>query len=190
MYLRVQGCKHDRQPSRTRCFRSNGYLSRYLPPPYCGEDHRNEKEWRVVSLKLFPLLSTEIYHRFKYPLAVTSKLIDVFGDHQCIGYDVSCAFSATIRDSTLLSQRAIKHQLQLVVDAFHGYSHNRLCQLRYHPLYRLGLGLEDLESCERVFSGSNSVSRVIRHASYFHWHQFLDLHFQQWNEDRLLDSST
>lgn len=95
-----------------------------------------------------------------------------------------------MRDSPSLREQAAQLLIQFVLNTFHGYTHNRLCQLRYHPIYRIGMGLEDLESCERVFSASNSVSRVIRHASYFHWHQFLDLHFMQWNEDRSTDAST
>ncbi|KIJ30001.1 hypothetical protein M422DRAFT_88109, partial [Sphaerobolus stellatus SS14] len=31
----------------------------------------------------------------KYPLAITNKLIDVYGDGLCIGYDIGCAFSST-----------------------------------------------------------------------------------------------
>jgi hypothetical protein len=116
--------------------------------------------------------------------------METLGPNQCIGYDIGCACSATVRDSPILSALAAELGFELVVNAFHGYTHNRLCQLRFHPLYRRGLGLEDLECCERVFSASNAAARVIRHASYFHWMQFLDLHFRQWNEDRLRDLST
>ena len=33
------------------------------------------------------------------------------------------------------------------------------------------------------------MARVIRHASYFHWQQFLDLHFNQWDKDKYLELS-
>ncbi|KAG1877380.1 hypothetical protein F4604DRAFT_1880377 [Suillus subluteus] len=49
--------------------------------------------------------------------------------------------------------------------------------LRNHPLYLNGLGLEDLETCERIFASSNSAA-------------FLDLHFDQWDMDRYTELST
>lgn len=79
--------------------------------------------------------------------------------------------------------------MQFVVCAFHGYAHNRLCQLSNHPLYLIGFGIEDLEGMERVFAASNSVARVIRYASQFHYLQFLDLHFHQWDEDKYAELS-
>lgn len=84
----------------------------------------------------------------------------------------------------MLGEKASTLKLRLAVNAFHGYAHNRLCQLSHHPLYLAGFGIEDLETLERVFSASNAVVRLIRHASPFHWMQFLDLHFRQWNDDK------
>lgn len=92
-------------------------------------------------------------------------------------------------NASSISAKARSHQHQFVVNSFHGHAHNCRCQLWFHPLYRSGLGLEDLETCERVFSGSNAVAPVIRHASYFHWLQFVDLHFRQWDADRYLELS-
>ncbi|KAG1723983.1 uncharacterized protein EDB91DRAFT_1240015 [Suillus paluster] len=37
--------------------------------------------------------------------------------------------------------------------------------------------------------GSNSACGIIRHASYFHWVQYLDLHFDQWDKDKYLELS-
>ncbi|KAF8512205.1 hypothetical protein JB92DRAFT_2830899 [Gautieria morchelliformis] len=54
-------------------------------------------------------------------------------------------------------------------------------------MYLAGVGLEDLETCERLFSASNAVARLIRHASYFHYLQFIDLPFQQWDDDKYLE---
>lgn len=79
--------------------------------------------------------------------------------------------------------------LQVIVNAFHGWAHNRLCQLKYHPAYRTGMGLEDLESLERFFSSSNTIARTIRHATKFHWHQAVDLHFRQWGEEKYQELS-
>ena len=79
--------------------------------------------------------------------------------------------------------------LKVVVNAFHGFARNRICQLQNHPLYLTGFGIEDLETCERIFSSSNSAAVLIRHASLFHWTQYLDLHFDQWDSDKYLELS-
>ena len=47
-----------------------------------------------------------------------------------------------------------------------------------------GFGLEDLETCERVFAGSNAVAHLTCHATPFHQHQFIDMYFQQWDADK------
>ena len=77
----------------------------------------------------------------------------------------------------------------MAVDAFHGHAHNRLCQLSNHPLFLKGFGLEDLATCERIFAGTNLATRLIQHASHFHWLQFLDLQMDQWDKDKYLELS-
>jgi hypothetical protein len=107
----------------------------------------------------------------KYALAAANKIMDTYGSHQEVGYDIGCKVCETLAHSSI-GAKAEELGFSFVVNAFHGHAHNRLCQLRHHPLYQLGIGLEDLETCERIFTGSNSVARLIRHASYFHWLQF------------------
>ncbi|KAG1888655.1 hypothetical protein F4604DRAFT_1877215 [Suillus subluteus] len=119
----------------------------------------------------------------KYALMTTNKLIDVYGANGLTGYDIACSFSKIIAASSINDK--VKHAYhRFIVNAFHGHAHNRRCQLQYHTLYQKGLGIEDLETCERVFAGSNAVAPLIRHASYFHWLQFIDLQFDQWDQDR------
>ncbi|KAI0323448.1 hypothetical protein GY45DRAFT_1349791 [Cubamyces sp. BRFM 1775] len=120
----------------------------------------------------------------KYGLAIVDDAITVHGCDTGCGYDIGCSFSETVKKSPLVRDRAATARMEFVVCAFHGYAHNRLCQLSYHPLYRAGYGIEDLETMERVFAASNNVARIIRYASPFHWMQSLDLHFQQWDEDK------
>ncbi|KAF7976738.1 hypothetical protein HWV62_5710 [Athelia sp. TMB] len=126
----------------------------------------------------------------KYPLATTNFLLEVFGDDLGLGADIGCALTETIKQSKLLGEKAAKARLQVIVNAFHGWAHNRLCQLKYHPLYRKGTGLEDLEILERIFSSSNTIARPIRHATKFHWLQAVDLHFRQWDEQKYQELST
>ncbi|KAG1791474.1 hypothetical protein EV424DRAFT_1475992 [Suillus variegatus] len=124
----------------------------------------------------------------KYALATTNKLIDVYGSDGVTGYDIGCSFTKTAAASSIAA-KVKSHNHRFVVNSFHGHAHNRRCQLQFHTLYQQGLGIEDLETCERVFSGSNAVAPVIRHASYFHWLQFIDLHFDQWDQDRYQELS-
>ncbi|KAI6149057.1 hypothetical protein EDD17DRAFT_1766528 [Pisolithus thermaeus] len=124
----------------------------------------------------------------KYGLAAVSRLLDVCGEDQAVGHDVGCASKKTIASSSLGNEVQEK-RLKVVVNAFHGFAHNRLCQLENHPLYQVGFGNEDLETCERIFSSSNNTAPLIRHASEFHWKQFLDLHFSQWDSDKYLELS-
>ncbi|EIW79823.1 hypothetical protein CONPUDRAFT_155220 [Coniophora puteana RWD-64-598 SS2] len=125
----------------------------------------------------------------KYGLATVAYLLDVHGNDVGLGQDTGCAFSKTVASSRLLGDKARAQNLMICVNAFHGYAHNRLCQLNFHPLYIPGSGLSDLEQMERVFSSSNNTSRLIRYASAFHYMQTLDLFFQQWDDDRYSELS-
>jgi hypothetical protein len=129
-----------------------------------------------------------LYSSAKYGLATIDKMLNVFGADQVIGSDIACSFRATISASSL-GPKAAAHNLCLVVNAFHGHAHNRLCQLKNHLIYSTGVGLEDLETCERVFASSNAAARLVWHASYFHWLQFIDLHYDQWDQDKYLELS-
>ncbi|KAG1876360.1 hypothetical protein F4604DRAFT_1880665 [Suillus subluteus] len=124
----------------------------------------------------------------KYALATTNKILDVYGSNGATGYDIGCSYGKTVAASSISSKASANHH-RFLVNSFHGHAHNRQCQIQYHPLYQKGLGIEDLETCERIFSGSNAVAPVIRHASYFHWLQFIELHFDQWDLDKYSELS-
>ncbi|KAG2075507.1 hypothetical protein BDR04DRAFT_1005951, partial [Suillus decipiens] len=124
----------------------------------------------------------------KYALATTNKVLDVYGSNGVTGYDIRSSYQKTIDASSIFIKAHSNHH-RFIVNSFHRHAHNHHCQLRFHPLYQHGLGLGDLEMCECVFSASNAVAPVIHHASYFHWLQFIDLHFQQWDSDWYLELS-
>ena len=46
-----------------------------------------------------------------------------------------------------------------------------MCQLSFLATYVKGMGLEDLEGCERFFSKSNALASSLCHASVFHQQQ-------------------
>lgn len=114
---------------------------------------------------------------------IINKLLDVLGSNIACGYDIGCAFSKTLMDSRL-AEKARELCLRMVVGAFHGHSHNRGCQLDYHPLYIDGTGRADYEGCERVFHLSNKLAPGTRHASKFCRQQAVEEHFAFWDEDK------
>lgn len=126
-----------------------------------------------------------MYPSAKYGLSITSHVIETHPDGKLFeAFDIGCTFKKTIDSSKLLGPIAESQELYVLVNAFHGWAHNRACQLQHHPLFTQGAGIEDLEGMERLFAASNQVASLVRSASRFHWLQFYDLHFQQWDEDK------
>lgn len=106
-----------------------------------------------------------------------------------IGYDIGCGFSKTANSSPLLGPKIKASLGQFCVGSFHGHAHCRICQLDWHPLYVQGCGLEDFETCERVFSRSNALAGVTRHASTFHRRQLIHRWFETWNREKFAECS-
>ncbi|TFK59015.1 hypothetical protein BDN72DRAFT_781320 [Pluteus cervinus] len=125
----------------------------------------------------------------KYPIAHVRALLDRYGAGIGIGYDIFCQLIKTLRRSSL-GQDVAAMSLDGVVPAFHGYAHNRLCQLSWHPLYKDGTGIEDFEECERTFSKSNNLAAVTRLATPYHRHQQIEEHFQFHDLDKYASSGT
>jgi Kyakuja-Dileera-Zisupton transposase len=121
------------------------------------------------------------YLRAKYPLAVVAKLLCVFGKDLGGGFDIGCRFKTTLSQSPLGPQAEELNYTSLV-GGFHGHAHRRLCQLAHLATYIKGLGLEDLEGCERAFSKSNDVAPAVRYASVFHRMQAIATYFK-YNDD-------
>ena len=113
----------------------------------------------------------------KYPLATISRLMEIFPEKFLYGYDIHCAFTKILKQSTLgpLVERC---GVEGVIPSFHGHAHNRLCQVQHHPKYKVGAGKEDFERCERIFSESNALASATCNASDFHRHQAIDKHFK------------
>ncbi|KAI5990768.1 hypothetical protein EDD15DRAFT_2369543 [Pisolithus albus] len=113
----------------------------------------------------------------KYPLVVVSKLMAAFSDGLGSGYDIGCQFQTTLTTSTLGPQaQDLNHTC--LVGAFHGHVHRCLCQLSHLTLYVEGLGLEDLETCERTFSKSNALASTVQYATAFHRQQAINAYFE------------
>lgn len=115
--------------------------------------------------------------------------MSTFGDNIGLAYDVGCDTWKTVLNSSL-RDRAIKQQLRLIVPAFHGHSHNRLCQLDWHPMYIRGAGKEDFEGCERAFRDSNMLASGTRLSTSFHRHQAIEQHWVFRSMDKYAESGT
>lgn len=114
---------------------------------------------------------------------MVSKALEIYGDGIFIAYDIGCSFTAMVRNSKL-GRLAQGCHLQLGIPSWHGWSHNRQCQLQYHPLFTEGLGLEDAEGCERIFSCTNGCARVTRYNTKYHRKQLIDMTVGQWNIEK------
>ena len=99
------------------------------------------------------------------------------------GYDIGCVFEETVLRSSL-GQAFKERGWRFCVNAFHGYSHSYTCQLRHHPNVIKGLGLEDLETLERIFSGSNTLASITRYTSRYRRHALTALYFRQWDHEK------
>jgi hypothetical protein len=121
--------------------------------------------------------------RAKYPLAIVAKALEVFPPSWLMAYDIGCSFKETIAHSSL-AELFEKRNCRCCVNAFHGYSHNFACQVKNHPNIIEGMGLEDLETLERVFSASNLLAGITRYMSAYRRCVFIDLFFKQWDAEK------
>ena len=121
--------------------------------------------------------------RIKYLLAIIDKLLKVYSQDICVGYDIACSFSATLKSSSL-GAKATKARLRCVVPAFHGYAHSHSCQVKWHPLNVEGTGKEDFEGLERAFSASNTLAVGTQLSSRFHRTQAIQQHWDFWSVEK------
>ncbi len=136
-------------------------------------------------LSLLLSAGTDLRCRAKYPLAIIAKAIQTFEPRWLCGFDVGCSFLQTVNHSSLADQFK-ECEGHLCVNAFHGYSHAHSCQLYHHPNVIPGMGIEDLETMERIFSISNQLAPIIRYTTAYRRRVLIDMHFQQWDHDRYL----
>ncbi|KAG2054248.1 hypothetical protein BDR06DRAFT_982467 [Suillus hirtellus] len=109
----------------------------------------------------------------KYPLAVVSKLLKVFGKDLGGGYDIGCRFKTTLNQS-VLGQSAHELNHTSLISASHGHAHKHLCQLDHLTTYIKGLGLENLEGCEQTFSKLNTLTSLVCYSTIVNYFQHTD----------------
>lgn len=103
-------------------------------------------------------------------------MLTTFGKNQGGGYDTGCQFKTTLNNSSI-GPLARSLNYTSLVDAFHGHTHRRLCQLTHLGTYQKGLGIEDLGMCERAFSQSNAMGTVTHGMGVFHRQQEINGYF-------------
>ncbi|KAJ7865979.1 hypothetical protein B0H13DRAFT_2670813 [Mycena leptocephala] len=143
----------------------------------CEERWKNLSEDVTKKMHGFVLLVADMVKSgklSKHPLTIANELLDAFDRAIGFGYDIGCGFNTTVFNSPL-GHRALLQNFSCLVRSFHGHAHNRLCQLLFLARYVLGMGLEDLEGCERFFSRSNAMAGSIRtlstHFVHFDTHE-------------------
>lgn len=148
-----------------------------------------DKEWGTVCPPTSVILTLlTLICRSKHPLSHIYNTLDILEDHLLVGSDIGCLMKTTIASSSL-GPRFREKQCRCCVNAFHGYTHNWACQKQNHPNVIAGLGLEDLETLERIFSASSAVAGVTRHATSYHRRVFIDLFFRQWDKEKYFNLS-
>ncbi|OSD06286.1 hypothetical protein PYCCODRAFT_1442536 [Trametes coccinea BRFM310] len=80
-----------------------------------------------------------------------------------------------------LGPRATSLKISGVVPAFHGHSHDRACQVDWHPLYQEG-------GCELVFLEWNALATGPQLSTVFHWHQAIKQFFGFWSKQKHAES--
>ncbi|KAH9944949.1 uncharacterized protein BXZ73DRAFT_86554 [Epithele typhae] len=119
----------------------------------------------------------------KYGIAMVDKINTELPGNILLGYDIGCVFGGTLARSSAGPEFRRRGSL-CIVNAFHGYSHSYLCQLHHHPNVIAGAGIEDLETMERIFSGSNALASIICYASKYRRHTLIALYFRRWDEEK------
>ncbi|KAI0739797.1 hypothetical protein C8Q80DRAFT_1222084 [Daedaleopsis nitida] len=119
----------------------------------------------------------------KYGIAVVAKILCMIRCKVLLGYNIGCAFEETVKRSSL-GPEFVASGSRFCVNAFHGYSHSYQCQVQHHPNSITGIGIEDLETMERIFSGSNKLAPVTRYASAYCRHLLIDLYYRQWDHEK------
>lgn len=118
-----------------------------------------------------------------------AKILEKFDPDFIAGYDIGCSFETTVSNSSLGGAYHEKRG-RMCVSAFHAYTHSHVCQLEFHPNNVEGMGIEDVETLERVFSGSNALASVTRFASAYRRRLLIETYFKQWDEDKYVNSGT
>ncbi|KAI5981599.1 hypothetical protein EDD15DRAFT_2391694 [Pisolithus albus] len=83
---------------------------------------------------------------------------------------------------SILGKHARSLNYTSLINAFHGHTHNRLCQLDNLMTYVESLRLEDLEGCECAFLKSNALALSTCYASTFHRRQAIACYFEHNDE--------
>jgi hypothetical protein len=97
--------------------------------------------------------------------------------------------STTTASSPKLAEKFKDSGSRLCVGSFHGHAHAQKCQIDWHPLYVTGSGLEDFETCEHLFSGSNALARCTRLATVYNRKELISRFMSFWNHDKYTELS-
>ncbi|KAK4699905.1 hypothetical protein P7C70_g6348, partial [Phenoliferia sp. Uapishka_3] len=127
----------------------------------------------------------------KYAIAVTRRACEgVAGNGKVLmEYDIGCEHGKTWRTAEAALEERTGEKSRLEVQhccpSWHGYAHNRLCQLQHHPLHIKKVGKVEGEINERLWSILNKCAMSTRHASKFKRGERIDSQLLSWNEAKV-----
>ena len=124
----------------------------------------------------------------KYPLMIVAKILEMISGKKLIGYDIGCAFGDTVL-YTMLKGVFKASGSHFYMNAFHGYSHSYDCQVQHHLNVIDGIGLEEMETLERIFSASNQLAPITRYSSAYCRISFIHTFFRQWDSEKYTNIS-
>ena len=107
----------------------------------------------------------------------------MFGKDILFAFVVGCTFSITLARSAI-SDVVREANFMCCTGSFHGAAHSRSCQLDHIITSKEGAGIYEGEGCERVFSSSNGIVVVTRHASSYYRHLRIHIYFTKWDEEK------
>lgn len=145
--------------------------------------------YRVVSCKCILGSYIDLHQmsmhpcRAKYCLAITNEILRHAPPNSIIGYDIGCERGKTLKTSSL-GPLAAEKGTSFCVGSFHGQGHDLLCQHRNHPRFLDGVGREDFEGCEPLFSYTNRGASLVRRATAAHRRADIEELFIAWDLEK------
>ncbi|KAG2336047.1 hypothetical protein BDR05DRAFT_978864 [Suillus weaverae] len=103
----------------------------------------------------------------KYGLTAVNRLLGVCSADQAIGHDIACSSCKTIATSSI-GAKAVELNLQVVVNTFHGFSHDHHCTFLYNNYVQ---ALQIIETNTPVLEESKQL------------HNLMDTDFINWQNE-------
>ncbi|KAK7688463.1 hypothetical protein QCA50_008001 [Cerrena zonata] len=119
----------------------------------------------------------------------TFSPLEILEERFAHGSNINCRFSITALHSSL-TPAIYEKKIAFPANAFHDYSYNFQCQSKNHPNIFEEVELEDFESMEYVFSGSNTISAVTHFTFFYCFHLRTITYYCPWDTNKYVNLRT